>query len=76
VILPYAVGTRVRVVIPDERDPDHDCHDESGVIVDIFEDDLGVLLGDPRSRFVYTISMDAGELGCRPFRHGEVEPVH
>ena len=73
--MPYAVGTRVRVIIPDERDPDYDCHDEIGIIVDIFEDDLGVLLGDPRSRFVYTVAMAKDTLGHKPFRHGELEPV-
>lgn len=73
--MPYAVGTCVRVVIPDECDPDYECHDETGVIVDIFEDALGILLGDPRSRFVYTVAMDVDRFGHRPFRHGEVEPV-
>jgi hypothetical protein len=73
--MPYAVGTRVRVIIPDEHDPDYDCHDEIGIIVDIFEDDLGVLLGDPRSRFVYTVAMEKDTLGHRSFRHNEVELV-
>jgi hypothetical protein len=45
----FHVGDRVRIDIPDETDPDHErYHGEHGQIVDILEDEAGMLTGDGR----------------------------
>lgn len=53
-------GTRVRVDIPDETDPDHHLHGAHGVITAIIEDDAGTETGDSRDSRIYRVRLDDG----------------
>lgn len=54
-------GTRVRIDIPDERDPDHETyHGLHGIIVDLIEDDAAQETGDSRDKTIYRVEFVDG----------------
>ena len=58
----FGIGDRVRIDIPDERDPDHErLHGKHGVLVGIISDDAGEISGDGRDSKIYRIELDSGE---------------
>ncbi len=57
---PYDVGDRVRIDIPDEKDPDHHHHAEHGEITNIISDDAGETTGDDRDSYIYRVTLDTG----------------
>jgi hypothetical protein len=65
-------GDRVRVDIPDERDPDHqEYHGEHARVVAVLSDDADSVTTDERDAQLYRIAFDSGEtadLGCRDLR--------
>lgn len=54
-------GSRVRIDIPDETDPDHRLHGEHGQIVDTFEDDAGIETEDDRGSIIYRVQINSDE---------------
>jgi ribosomal protein L21E len=69
----YDIGDRVRVDIPDETDPDHDrYHGEHGQIMDILEDEAGMLTGDDRDSIIYRVQFSTGEE--LDLRHQSIRP--
>lgn len=72
---PYQVGDEIRVDIPDPSDSDHRYHGETGTIVDVSEDDLGGLTGQPRDDYLYTVEFDDSTFGTMDFRHDDLQSV-
>lgn len=70
----YDVGDRVRVVIPENDDPDYRYHDKVGEIEAVLQDDLSGLTGDPRDDFLYRVAFEAAGLGRMAFRHHDLVP--
>lgn len=56
----FEVGDRVKIDIPDERDPDHRLHGEHGKITNIVDDDAGESTGDERDSAIYTVELNPG----------------
>lgn len=54
----FGIGSRVRIDIPDERDPDFNWHGEHGVVIELIEDDAGISTGDDRDRIIYRVALD------------------
>ena len=71
----YQVGDRVRVDIPERSDPDHRYHGEAGEIVEVLQDDLSGITGDPRDDYLYRVAFDEEALGRMSFRHHDLERV-
>jgi len=67
-------GDRVRVDIPDERDPDHaEFHGRHGTVVAVLEDDPSRVTGDKQDSILYRVGLDDGlELD---FRHRDLRPA-
>ncbi|WP_254810784.1 hypothetical protein [Natronosalvus amylolyticus] len=58
----FAEGDRVRVDIPDERDPDHATyHGMHGTVVGIMSDAADAVTGDERDAYLYQIQLETGE---------------
>lgn len=55
------VGSRVRIDIPDETDPDFRLHGEHGLLVKVIEDAAGSVTGDEEDNNLYRINLDNGE---------------
>jgi ribosomal protein L21E len=69
----FTEGDRVRVDIPDETDPDHDAyHGVHGTVVDVLEDDAGVVTGDEREDSIFRVKLDSGEM--MDFRQADLRP--
>lgn len=67
----YSKGNRVRIDIPDERDPDHDqYHGEHGIIVDILE--ANPTVESARDDPVYRVNVDDGDTAY--FRRRDIRP--
>lgn len=62
------IGHRVRVNIPDSDDPDHKFHGKTGEVIDISQDDLGIMFDDPRLKYLIKVKFDDDELGTMTFR--------
>lgn len=71
----YDVGDEVQVYIAHEDDPDHKHHEEMGEVVDILEDELSGLTGDPEDDFPYTVDFYEEELGEMDFRYDNLQEV-
>jgi len=57
----FTEGDRVRIDIPNETDPDHDrYHGLHGTIIDVVEDDAGVVTGDARDGVIFQIELETG----------------
>ncbi|MFD1569388.1 hypothetical protein [Halorubrum laminariae] len=57
-----SVGSRVRVDIPDERDPEYEqFHGTHGEIMHVLSDDLGATTGSDEDSQIYQIELDGGE---------------
>lgn len=69
----YGLGDRVRIIIPDASDPDHQYHGKVGTVVEINMDCLGGLTGNPDDSYIYTIELDDEELGIMDFRYRDLE---
>lgn len=67
-------GDRVKIVIPDPQDPDHQYHQKTGTITDICEDDLGGLTGETRHNYLYTVDFDDNTLDPVDFRYDDLAP--
>lgn len=56
------IGSRVRIDIPDETDPDHErLHGEHGLLVRVIEDAAAEVTGDDEDNNLYRIKLDDGE---------------
>lgn len=70
----FEVGDRVRVDIPDERDPDHDrYHCAHGTVIEVVEDDAGAETGEERDSRVYRLDLETGE--TMDFRQFDLRPA-
>lgn len=57
----FSEGDRVRVDIPDERDPDHEkYHGAHGEVTAVLMDDAGTVTGEPRDGHLYRVQLDVG----------------
>lgn len=66
-------GTRVRIDIPDESDPDHDqYHGVHGEVIKTIEDDAGKLAGDREDGVIYRIRLESG--ATSDFRQADLRP--
>lgn len=69
----FTEGDRVRVDIPEETDPDHDPHHGvHGTIVEVLEDDAGIVSGDEREGSLYRVELESGEVA--DFRWRDLRP--
>lgn len=67
------VGDRVRVDIPDERDPDHGVyHGRHGYVRDILIDDAGETLDSESGSVIYRVEFD--DQTSADFRHHDLRP--
>ena len=58
----FSKGDRVRVDIPDEKDPDHEqYHGVHGHVVTVLTDDAEAVTGDERDDRLYRVSLNTGE---------------
>lgn len=58
----FGEGDRVRVDIPDEKDPDHDAfHGVEGRVITVYEDAANDYSGDERDSLSYRVKLDSGE---------------
>lgn len=70
----FISGDRIRVDIPDERDPAFEAyHGRHGEVVEVFEDDAGDETGDERDEVLYRVRLDDGEQ--MDFRWRDLRPV-
>ena len=57
----FEVGDRVRIDIPDSKDPDHErLHRHEGTVIDIIEDDADKETGDVRDSYLFSVKIDDG----------------
>ena len=57
----FSPGDRVRIDIPDELDPEHEAyHGKEGVVKEVRKDDAGVVSGDERDQYVFTVELCSG----------------
>lgn len=71
----FTEGDRVRIDIPNERDPDHDrFHGVHGRVVMKLKDDASGETGDPRDDTIFRIELDTGETA--DFRWRDVRPTN
>lgn len=71
----YSVGDRVEVYIPRADDPDHQYHGTVGKVVDVFEDDLSDVIGNPSRGYLYTVTFDDPALEPADFRYDDLQPA-
>jgi len=58
----FDIGDDVRIDIPDETDPDHKrLHGGRGTIIQLLEDDAGVVTGDEREGYLFRVELVDGE---------------
>jgi ribosomal protein L21E len=58
----FGQGDRVRIDIPDEADPDHECfHGQHGTIIKMISDDVGRFTNDTNDSTIYRVELDTGE---------------
>lgn len=70
----FVPGDRVRVDIPDERDPEHDeYHGKHGVVREVRTDDAGETTGDERDGYLFTVELDSGPV--TDFRWRDLRPA-
>lgn len=70
----FKVGDRVRVDIPDRRDPDFDrYHDRTGAVVELLEDDAEEYTGDERDSYLFDVEFKNGE--SEHFRWRDLRPA-
>lgn len=55
------------VYLPRADDPDHQYHGAVGEGVDVFEDDLSDVTGNPERGYLYTVAFDNSELESTDF---------
>jgi len=66
-------GTRVRIDIPDENDPDHDTyHGRHGVVEGVMQDDASETTGDEQDDRLYRVTFDDGT--TTDFRRRDLRP--
>jgi ribosomal protein L21E len=69
----FAEGDRVRIDIPDERDPDYAAyHGEHGTVVDVIPDEADAVTGDERDAVIYRVELKSGEQA--DFRWRDLRP--
>lgn len=69
----FSEGDRVRIDIPDERDPNYDTfHGEQGTVVNVLPDEADAVTGDERDAFIYQVQLETGEQG--DFRWRDLRP--
>lgn len=66
----YDEGDHVEISIPDPSDLDHRFHGYRGEIVDILEDDLSSITGEPEDDFLYTVDLEQD--GRHDFRYKDL----
>jgi hypothetical protein len=54
------IGSRVRIDIPDETDPDHRHHGKHGEVEDIISDDAALVTGDTEDSQLIRVKLDDG----------------
>lgn len=70
----FSEGDRIRIDIPDERDPDHDrFHGAEGEIEMVLGDDAGAETGDPRDDALFRVELEDGEVA--DFRWRDLRPA-
>ena len=70
----FGPGDRVRVDIPDERDPEHkEYHGERGIVRGVQTDDAGKTTGDERDSDLFTVELDSGTIA--DFRWRDLRPA-
>lgn len=58
----HAEGDRVRIDIPEERDPDQAMyHGEHGTVVNVLSDEADAVTGDERDAVIYRVELESGE---------------
>lgn len=58
----FDIGDDVRIDIPDETDPDYErLHGSRGTIIQVLEDDAGVVTGDEREGYLFRVELVDGE---------------
>lgn len=69
----FSKGDRVRVDIPDEKDPDHEqYHGVHGQVVAVLTDDAEAVTGDRRDDRLYRVGLNSGETA--DFRWRDLRP--
>jgi len=69
----FVKGERVEIYIPTPDDPEHRYHGKTGVIVDVFEDDLSSVTGNPSRGRLYTVAFEDAELDKAEFRYDDLQ---
>lgn len=67
------IEDEVQVYIPQANDPDHRYHGVIGEIVDVFEDVLAEITGNPSNGHLYTVEFDESELDTADFRYDDFQ---
>lgn len=70
----YQIGDEVRIDL-EQDDIDQRYDGMIGKIVEIGEDDLGGLTGDPEDDNMYTIELRNGEIPSIHFRYRDLQPL-
>lgn len=70
----YEIGDEVQVYLPLPDDPDHRYHGKVGEIVDVFEDELSEVTGNPSQSYLYTVDFDDPSLDVTDFRYDDIHP--
>lgn len=66
---------RVQVIIPAPHDPDHQYHQKTGTVIDVYQDDLSGITSDPRHDYLYTVDFEDDDLGSMDFRYDDLVPL-
>lgn len=69
----FTEGDQVEVYIPTPDDPEHRYHGKTGEIVDVFEDDLSDVTGNPSRGCLYTVAFEDPELDTADFRYDNLQ---
>jgi len=72
VVVNYEPGDYVEVKLPNPGGIDSEYHRETGEVVEVMEDDLGGLTGDPRDSFLYTVDFGCDDLGVKDLRYKDL----
>lgn len=68
----FQKGDKVRIDIPDPNDLDHRYHRRSGLIIDVFKDELGGLTGNQLHNYIYTVQIDDSVVAV-DLRHDDLD---
>lgn len=69
----FSKGDQVQVYIPQASDPDHRYHGETGVVMDVMQDDLADITDTPGRGHIYTVKFDDPDLEPADFRYDDLQ---